>query len=40
MATLVGRGVGGFYLFHNHPWFVVVILICLVAGILYLQRRR
>lgn len=37
---MVGRGVGGFYVFHNHPWLVVVVLVALIAGILYLQRNR
>ena len=40
MTTLVGRGVGGFYLFHHHPWLVVIVLVALIAGILYQQRDR
>jgi F0F1-type ATP synthase assembly protein I len=32
--------VGGFYLFHNHPWLVVVVLIGVIAAVLYMQRRR
>ena len=40
MTTLVGRGVGGFYLFHHHPWLVVVVLVGLIVGILYLQRKH
>lgn len=40
MTTLVGRGVGGFYLFHHHPWLVVILLVALIAGILYLQRNN
>ena len=34
------RGVGGFYLLHQHPWLVVVVLVVVIALVVYLQRRR
>jgi hypothetical protein len=40
MVPLIGRGVGGFYLLHQHPWLVVAVLLIVVAVVLYRQQRR